>query len=52
MLSNGNKQHRKKQYSTCPDLINKEESLSLPSPAGEYLRIQALKPYIYYYIDF
>ena len=26
MLSNGNKQHRKKQYSTCPDLINTEKS--------------------------
>ena len=27
MLSNWNKQHRKKQYSTCPDLINTKKSI-------------------------
>ena len=30
MLSNRNNQHRIKQYSTCPDLINTEKSSSLP----------------------
>ena len=34
MLSNGNKQLRNKQYSTCPDLLNTEKSLSLPINAN------------------